>query len=1535
MLERASSCVEPAAQNLFRSIEAPTRSQRRLPQTFWRHARFARECISWWPEYLKDIRQAAQAREGGDQSSTPAQRVGPGQLDFLPKQRSLADSATTSLRQGVTSITRRHISKVVKQSRLRDEKRFEEALEPEDKGTPPPEVALFAPEGIPRPRKPRVEITTGKRLEELLRAGGDPKYNAVWLAFISLEEQGTYARAVLRYLSQASLPIVLKRALRTFQMIEVEDRTHLTYESAVRAAVGLRKYAAANEYVLEALERGLGIESSQYLMAHLIENEMWKSAVQALHVFMENSKFEPDHQNITNQHVWQHMLQAPVWRTVDGMLSLPQTLLGLSRRLKENDAVLASDRADINYLATCLLERALRSTTIMGVITSKGVLSLFDNFRELGLLRLQHYLDALSALRALRDSRNRSQLALLIFRNMRSVYPKCQFHDSTYGTMISILSAAPNEPKAFEHVLRDVNFGINSVSGRKCDLAMYQRVMSACAKQGHTTYVEDLLQRLVHDHGIPKDLAYFTPVLLSYAKRADVHGAKRFFDRLSSRYGLQPSQQCWNILLLAFARADDVEGAAALFRQMGSLGIIADAYTFGTLMSLCSNVGDTRALLQLVDMAKTQKIPASTAMIDTIVHSYCLNEELKEAESLVEAATQMNLSDSPVRMWNILLRHYAFRADSGAVLRTQERMRELAVKPDGMTYAALMTYLVIVGKTKNAASILRSLHLGQVVTASRFHYSIVFHGYVQEGQRDQAIVIYAEMLKRFRRPSPSAHLAMVHLQSQRDDLRAQRQEAEGAANWDGGIPRPASPLQSHSIDYLADALLEMAHAESVSDEPQPGFRRRNPITAAAGLYLEVPFAILSRLSSYEKAEKLARRYHAAIKASPMSKQQKSHKTVQLLTAQLRGLVKSYEGSGRSTMHLQKQSFRRLDAIWSQISTQTMSSAMEWSPGLLDHSLSDALQEISSAEGSIHLAQGAVAGLDAVPEPDTIIGREGEVSPTKEIARIIPARRYALSVPLSAYMRGLALQNRWSRLESLLDSLENLGFELTGKNWNTYIQLLSGKRATVLKAFRIFEQKMLPNTPPWELLKRGKVLLSTLDESLPTRDDKSEAVKRMYSRTIIEKRDPGRLTPTYFTVIHLAAAFIQSYRAQSTGIEGENMSLYNQLRSKAPGTVKFIQAMPLLKDRVQGVLLRTRAVKGDLTKKPRESQLVDRAGLLGGRSLLQDVLSEEIEMLEISKKTKELESVLEEIQHPVAQEALSSARLPVSQDIEGQTQFTQHQQTKQSSSTELQERETPMIATEAGGDPIVDGLPPAAPGTFNRATKKSKKRIKFEKRVAALRKMAEDPEPRNKPWSLRSVRRGQQNLRITVYPANPSNKQLKPQGYYRHKSPLFTKPLLTMRVLKRRELGSERRAFDKSKRYLDLKREREREVRKAQARVRRMRRVQAQQQNIGVDGVDRGGGRLEYQAEDVGVDDGDFLEMHRVDTAWEKPDWRTREDVKLGETPTPRPPSTATELDEAEPQPESSFAPWGQMDMFDEGDFVGSSQQSQEGQEGKR
>jgi pentatricopeptide repeat-containing protein PET309 len=1418
MLERASLCLEPVAQNLFRSIEAPTRSQRRLPQAFWHRTRLTQEQISWWPAYLDDIRRAAQAREEAlNNGSSTSPRV-IGELPFAPKHWITAESHTAS-----TIGSRRHISKVVKQSRVREEKEFQDALKVKDETAQPVDVEIFGPEDISELRdiQPDAEKTPSERLEELLRAGGEPRYNAVYLAFVSLKEPARLARAVLRYLSRSPSTVVLRRALRIFQIIEVEDRTHLTYESAIRAAVGLRKYGTANTFVLEALERGMGLESSQFLMGHLVEKGMWKSTVRALQVFTEH--METVRNEGINDHVALNIKEAPIWKTVDGMLALPRSLITLCARLKDGDAVLAINRPDIEYLATRLLERALRSTTIMAVITPEGVLALFDSYRGLGLLHREHYLDALSALHRLREFRNRSQLALLIFRNMRWHYPNFRFRYSTYGTMISILSAAPNEAEAFDYILKDARavppYVRAAPSERKPDLAMYQRVMSACAEQGLTTYVKVLLQELIGDHGVPRDLAYFTPVLLSSAKRGDISETRRSFNELSSKYDLKPNIHSWNILLLAYARADDFKGAAALFRYMQYLNIPADSYTFGTLMSMYSNAGDTQAVLQLVNMAREKQIPASTPMIDTIVHTYCLNGEVNEAESLVEAVTQMSLAGKPTRMWNILLRHYAFRGDSASVLRTQERMRELAVKPDGMTYAALMTSLVVMGKTQDAAAVLRSLHLSQVVTASRFHYSIVVHGYVQEGNRAMAMIIYTEMLERFPRPSPSARLAIMHLQSKRDDEQTQTKQAAAAIEWDGKRWLPAAPLQNHPIEFLADALLEMADTEGLPSEPQPGFRQRRPTLVTPEIYLEVSLAILNREASYEKAQELLSRYEAIMDASAIGKQQKAYQSVQILTAYMRGVIRSWQGSGRSTAHLRPHSQRQLDAIWTRILTQTISTAKEQHLGLLQSSVNKQSDSAPPSQPPMDRPYEEESGLDpaSVAKPMKPFDNDVSQMAPHHPFDILPAKRYALSVPLSVYMRGLALQSRFAELNRLVQQVQEMGFELTSRNWNTYIQVLSEKEDHILQAFSIFEQKFLPNLPPWALLKRGLVWFSPEDQPSSEETESTELEKSPVSRLQIEKLYPGQLMPTYFTVVHLAAAFIKAYHKKLVE-EGDGASLYGDIRRHAPGTAKFIQDMPHLKDRVQGVLIRGRAVKGDFLKRAREPKLANRAGLLGSQSILNGISPEQIEVWEKSKGTKEdLHALSEELEGPILRNPLikrGQAENPQAYKQHIRSQVRNQYAHIQQLQTELQDKGVVMMADDAHGEPHIDGLP-AEKETISRPDSLFKQRVK---RLFAVAKIPEIQYPR---WKFRS--RLFQTPRIKTYPSKKPMQLLRPMGNYMHKSLRFTKPMLPQRIPKRRMISGERMAFRRWKAFKDLQKGREHEARRAQARERRMRR----------------------------------------------------------------------------------------------------------------
>src|SRR5438270_2085549 len=62
MLERATTCVEPAAHHLLKRFEVPTRSNRVLIQSFWRRGGDDLAGPAWWPEYLHNVRRSSQAR---------------------------------------------------------------------------------------------------------------------------------------------------------------------------------------------------------------------------------------------------------------------------------------------------------------------------------------------------------------------------------------------------------------------------------------------------------------------------------------------------------------------------------------------------------------------------------------------------------------------------------------------------------------------------------------------------------------------------------------------------------------------------------------------------------------------------------------------------------------------------------------------------------------------------------------------------------------------------------------------------------------------------------------------------------------------------------------------------------------------------------------------------------------------------------------------------------------------------------------------------------------------------------------------------------------------------------------------------------------------------------------------------------------------------------------------------------------------------------------------------------------------------------
>jgi len=1051
-------------------------------------------------------------------------------------------------------------------------------------------TAVFQPEPVD-PQSPEQQLL---RLISANRPTTSQTYTEAWNVFLSSHDQHRLASPLLLFLSTSDSADDLGHALKAFYVIHYDHKSKNDYDAAVRVSIKLRNYALGRKINSEAVARGLNDDCSQLLLAHCIEHELWRNAASVWQMsYRAGGAYSRD-----GPHAY--AFENKSWPIFDNMPNLATKLLELGRALKNKPLVYAKERVVLTNMASRLLFRAVMNTRIMGAITESGLLRVTNVWYELYVLNPNHFTQALKTLLDMARSRNRSQLAITIYRSLRYRYPEHEIPPVVYGMLLSICAQARSPRARLTYLLRE--FG--TMHG-KPDKAAYQIAMTTLARQGDVQGVQTFFERFCRDHGTPKQTAYVTPLLYARAILGDVSGTEAVFEQLSE-HGLAPDTYCWNIRLYARSRSSQPETAFGLFEKMKAEGVRPDAYTFGTLMGLCANLGDTEGVHKLVELARNSGIPGTYPMIDTLVHSYCLNDEVESAEQLAEAATHMHLKGSPVRVWNILLRHYAFRADSDAVLRIQQRMREVGVVPDGMTYAALMTALVVIGKTRNAVEILRSLDLDQTVDPTPFHYSIVLHGFAQEGNRDMANVIFCEMLDRFPRISLSARLAMLHVQSKRDYVKT--------------LSMPRGRLvhtvlkQGRATEFLGEMLLETSKQDLATKEPQPGLGRRRVQRAIPFVYMDFLIRSLASDGQIGAAEALLRRYESLRQSSYLDLN-KGNEVIDLLTAQM-------------IVAIQKQQWTVVQRTWDQILTRATQDALSFSERPERRKTEDtkAAADLETTDGGS--APGKAPSLTSpVPRRATnleTVEANSESSFTSMLAapagvrspldklnlRILPSQRFILSIPLTNYMRALDAQGRYDAMVDLVQKLQQVGFALTSKNWNTYIQVLTRSPSSghQLLAFETFEHKLYPNTPPWRLLRRGKWLERIPGATLRAGyAQKNEPVPRK----MVEKLRPELPVPTYFTMVYLGTALMKFHRLANKG----DQSKLTQARERAPGTLRRVQHMPYLRDRVQGILLRGRQVKGDLVKRPRRAPIPDRSGLRGSKSPLDHISVDELQNIE--------------------------------------------------------------------------------------------------------------------------------------------------------------------------------------------------------------------------------------------------------------------------------------------------------------------------------
>ncbi|ETN43473.1 uncharacterized protein HMPREF1541_02632 [Cyphellophora europaea CBS 101466] len=1255
MLERAAACVEPASQVFLHRLEPPLRSCRLLNPNFFKNGHNIPETSPWWPLYLNSVRQVPQDRRTARATSRPISRPSDSFARDETSRYQAAKPCAARLRRRPSYRTySRTANKSVEAGNAEAIVAADDKLDFPGHSLGNSDAGLGQEERL-RPAEYMRPVSLAERqLKDLLQAGTFPSagggrslYDEIWELFVALPDQVPFASRVLHHLAASTGPGDMNHALSAFAIIPTEDRSDYDYRIATQVAVRRKRYALVLQICKEAMERGLGDSSRQIGLLSFLRADLYKNAAR-----LWQDCWTQDDVLDCGRYVPSRSLEL-----LDNSTDLPDIFTKLHERLQHADALLSTpDRDCLEGIARGLSWRIVGSGKIMAVVTLEGLLATFDRLDRVQQLNSRHLVQSIQTLNSSRSPRNRHDLAIALYRNLRLRFNNAPVPKMILHGLLYLCYKAREQRQAFTYLLDElrrpyVSWPRGHASQGCPGRDEYIIALRGLAWQGDAEGVEEIYSDFAADHGNPKTTAEVLPALYAYAILGDANGTQKVFDNLESRWGFAPDLLCWNTLMFGYARSDEPHRAFDVLDLMAQHNIKPNAYTYGILVSLCASVGDASTVLSLLGMATQQGIAELGPLLTSLVQVHCLNGEIEKAEEVVMNLDQFKLGESTIRIWNELLRYHAYQSDESAVLDLREKMKDAGVKPDEMTYATVMASLIRTKRTKDALQILRSLHFNSTISATPFLYSLIVHGFQREGNRDMTNALYKEMKQRFPTVSPSAKLSMLRSEQDRGFLKTRQHVARSG----------------QSVGIVLDDALEFLQqfggyeaTDRATKDPQPGFHRRNPREAVPSIYTEAVSEALAMNRKPLQAGELMRWYDETVK--PVTD---TAENVRILTTRMLVAARQYQRN-------------EVDRLWGQI---------------LHAGIRSSVPPLQLRQISFSLATNFA-------KPEQVMQELIAKLKDADIA-ILPAQRFALMLPLSRFISTLNEEGRHSELISVMELFPQLGFSITGKNWNHYVQALcnSTDPEHQLLAFSVFEQVLLPNMPSFRLLVKGLWIEPSTERTpggVPV------------SRKLLQRLQPGKAVPEYETCVWLTStmrhfqrmARLSSYQGEEPGSSGtQPTSYYAETLEKRHTEVAWrMSKLPFLKDRVQRILLHQ---KGPVYGSPIFNQNLDMQdhGITASRSILDQLPVESVDWVSralASRPQRTAESMATDIR--LAEEALGEiVRTPLWLDYEkrwedesevhARTQRTELEYLELVERMERNVKQSRLVMNEDVGDPV--------------------------------------------------------------------------------------------------------------------------------------------------------------------------------------------------------------------------------------------------------
>lgn len=275
-----------------------------------------------------------------------------------------------------------------------------------------------------------------------------------------------------------------------------------------------------------------------------------------------------------------------------------------------------------------------------------------------------------------------------------------------------------------------------SMQVEKCRANEYTAAMllSVCAKLGDLD-MGCRVKNFIDENKLCTNIRVSTALLEMFAKCGDVDEARRVFDQMVGR-----DVVAWSAMIAGYAQNGRSSEALELFEEMKGQWIKPNDVTIVSVLSACAQLGSVEAGKSIGSFVESQCLDSDLRVASALLGMYSKCGNIERARKVFEKMPQKD-----VVTWNSMIMGLAINGFAEDAIAHYEKMKEIGVKPDDITFVGILTACVHAGLLELGLHFFEMMRVVHEIVPKMEHYACMVDLFCRGGKLKPAYDFICKM----------------------------------------------------------------------------------------------------------------------------------------------------------------------------------------------------------------------------------------------------------------------------------------------------------------------------------------------------------------------------------------------------------------------------------------------------------------------------------------------------------------------------------------------------------------------------------------------------------------------------------------------------------------------------------------------------------------------------------------------------------------------------------------------------------------------